>query len=122
MRESVCVCVCVCVSRSLHPGGQALPLNPSPPHSLFHTPRRHHELQVLGDDVIIDPDIPGPIYGLPNVPGKDQIGLSGPSWTMRRRSPEKKRPMQPGPGERAHGCFALFCTLASLSVCVCVCV
>ncbi len=39
-----------------------------------------------GDDVAIDADIPGPIYGNPNVPGKDQIGRSGPSYTMGQRS------------------------------------
>ena len=36
---------------------------------------RHQELQVMGDDVVIDADIPGPgIYGNPNVPG---AGLGG---------------------------------------------
>ncbi|GAX72683.1 hypothetical protein CEUSTIGMA_g139.t1 [Chlamydomonas eustigma] len=61
---------------------------------------RHQELDVVGEDVFIDPDIPGPgIYGNPNVPGKDQIGLSGPAYTMRPKLEIKESPRAPGPGE-----------------------
>lgn len=54
---------------------------------------------MLGDDVVIDNDIPGPgIYGNPNVPGKDQIGLSGPAFTLRQRLPAGDGSAEPGPG------------------------
>lgn len=59
---------------------------------------RHQELEVLGEDVVIDADIPGPIYGNPNVPGKDQIGRSGPSYTFRPKPPLRDGPDPDGPG------------------------
>ena len=58
-------------------------------------------MEVLGEDVVIDADIPGPIYGNPNVPGKDQIGRSGPAYTFRPKPPlrDGPDPEGPGPGE-----------------------
>ena len=70
------------------------------PASLHANTRRHQGLEVLGPDVIIDPDIPGPIYGNPNVPGKDQIGRSGPSYSFRAKPVLKDGPEGPGPGKR----------------------
>ena len=58
---------------------------------------------MLGPDVIIDPDIPGPIYGNPNVPGKDQIGRSGPAYTFRPKPVLKEGPEGPGPGMKGWG-------------------
>ena len=53
---------------------------------------------------MVEEVIPPPgAYGNPNVPGKDQIGLSGPAYTLRPRLGAPEGSPGPGPGARLGG-------------------